>query len=181
MRTDRRLPATPSFFLGTWLGAANTAIETWLGFWTAMMPRPQATMVAAFHRQALQAWAAPQALALPAPARHEPPAPARLAAEAAAPQVEAPAVMAPVIEAVADAAETQAAETPEAEPAGPAPARRCKRAAAAAQLRQTPPRKTTAQGIRPSPPHAGGRGAGEFVRNRAALPRTTPPAAADRG
>jgi hypothetical protein len=145
MQTDSRLPETPSRLLAPWLGATTTAMETWIGFWTAMMPRQQAAMVAEFQRQALNAWTAPFALALQAPARREPPAPAPRAPEAAEPRIATPPVMAPVIEAVAETVEPDAAEPDATGKAEAEPARGSKPARAAAQLRQTPPRKAAAR------------------------------------
>lgn len=172
MRTDRRLRETSSLFLAPWLGATNTAVETWLGFWTAMMPRQQATMLAEFQRQAMQAWTAPLASwsgALEMPARRTAPTPAPAPAEAAPPRIETPPVMAPVIEAAVEAPGAEAAEKEQPEPAAlaePAPARGRKPGRAAAQLRQTPPRKAAPR----KPPAAKAAARKPAGRARAAKP-----------
>lgn len=84
---------------GPWLQLTQSALDAWMGLWTAALPQQQAELVLQVQRQALDAWAAPLAWAAP-PA--EPPAPP-------APRPRLPAV--PV---------TRLAETPQPQAVAPA-------------------------------------------------------------
>lgn len=158
MRNDHGGPA-PSFLLAPWLGAATTALEGWVGFWTALMPREQAGVFGEFQRQALRAWTAPLdswAAATGAPARHAAPRPAPVTAPVPE-RIELPRTATPPV--AMPAAEPAAA--PEAVPA-PAPAEpaRAAKPGRAAQLRQAPPRKAgprKAAAAKTAPRKAGGR------------------------
>lgn len=57
---------------GPWLQLTQSALDAWMGLWTAALPQQQAELVLQVQRQALDAWTAPLAWAAP-PA--EPPAP----------------------------------------------------------------------------------------------------------
>ena len=148
---------------GPWLQMTQSALDAWMGLWTAALPQRQAEFVLQVQRQALEAWTAPLALAAPPPEPQPGPAPRRpmpavpLArpADMARPRTMAPAVAQPEMpepeRTEPDAEEAVRAELIAAARPERAPPRPRKAVTPAAELRQSRSRKTLPHPRSPRP------------------------------